>query len=383
MSRPFPSSCWRGSWRRRGPTACSRPRCAPGRRSGTARSGTSTRRRTAAVSPRCSRRCSPTGGARGIENRWLVLDGEPEFFAITKRLHNRLHGDPGRRRAARCRRARLATNASWPRTSPSCSPGSIARDIVLLHDPQTAGMVDGLRAAGVRVVWRCHVGRDSSNEQTDEAWAFLRPYLERADAFVFSRAQYVPEWIDRDRVVVIPPSIDPFSAKNRELDPTTGRCASSRRWAGRRRSRPEGPVSFERRDGSVGRPSGTTRGLIADGSPPPRDARLIVQVSRWDRLKDMAGVLTGFVRMAADGPADAHLMLVGPDVSGVTDDPEGADVLTECRAHWRPCPESVRGRVHLVVDPDGRRRRERDHRQRPAAPRLPWSCRRASSRGSV
>ena len=131
---------------------------------------------------------------------------------------------PGRWRCRSAPPSTPATNGSSPRTSPRCSPWSVARDIVLLHDPQTAGMVDGLRATGVRVVWRCHVGRDTSNDETDEAWAFLRPYVEGADAFVFSRAEYVPEWMDRERVVVIPPSIDPFSAKNRELDPTTVRA---------------------------------------------------------------------------------------------------------------------------------------------------------------
>ena len=112
----------------------------------------------------------------------------------------------------------------------------------------------------------------------------------------------------------------------------------------------DGPVHFERRDGSEGTVRRHTE-LIANGPPPPHDARLILQVSRWDRLKDMAGVLTGFVTMAADGPDDAHLMLAGPDVSGVTDDPEGADVLAECRARWRTVPESIRGRVHLASIP--------------------------------
>lgn len=60
-----------------------------------------------------------------------------------------------------------------------------AGDIVLLHDPQTAAMVDGLRAVGAHVVWRCHVGRDTPNELTDQAWAFLRPLVQHADAFVF------------------------------------------------------------------------------------------------------------------------------------------------------------------------------------------------------
>jgi len=93
------------------------------------------------------------------------------------------------------------------------------------------------------------------------------------------------------------------------------------------------------------------RNLIADGPPPPFGARGIVQVSRWDRLKDMAGVMMGFVKVVEQGPPDAHLMLVGPDVSGVTDDPEGAEVLAECRSRWRTLPESVRARIHLASIP--------------------------------
>jgi len=288
------------------------------------------------------------GRGAQIENRWLVLNGEPEFFAITKRLHNLLHGDPGDGGPLgevehACYERVLGINLAEMLTQIG------ARDIVLLHDPQTAGMVDGLRATGVRVVWRCHVGRDTRNDATDEAWAFLRSYIERADAFVFSRAEYVPDWVDRERLVVIPPSIDPFSAKNRELDPgtVTAVLATVGLVAG---VDPEGPVRFERRDGSQGTVRHHTN-LIADGPPPPHDTRLIVQVSRWDRLKDMAGVLEGFVRMAATGPDDAHLMLAGPDVSGVTDDPEGAEVLAECRGRWRAVPESIRGRVHLASIP--------------------------------
>ena len=222
---------------------------------------------------------------------------------------------------------------------------------MLLHDPQTAGMVDGLRANGVRVVWRCHVGCDTCNAETDEAWAFLRPYIENADAFVFlaPRQEYVPTWVDQERVLIIPPSIDPFSAKNRALDSSTvvAILATVGLVTG---ADPDGPVHFERRDGTPGTVRHHT-GLIADGAPPPLDARLIVQVSRWDRLKDMAGVLTGFVKMAADGPPDAHLMLVGPDVSGVTDDPEGSEVLADCRALWQSVPESIRNRVHLASIP--------------------------------
>ncbi len=249
------------------------------------------------------------GRGAQIENRWLVLDADAEFFSITKRVHNLLHGDRGdggslgddeRACYERVVAANVAEMATLIETG----------DIVLLHDPQTAGMVDGLRACGVRVVWRCHVGRDTCNDETDEAWAFLRPFIERADAFVFSRMEYVPDWVDQERVVIIAPSIDPFSAKNRELDPGTVNSilATVGLISG---ADPGGPVSFERRDASHGVVRGHT-GLIADGPPPPHDARLVLQVSRWDRLKDMAGVLTGFVKMAVDGPGDAHLMLAGP-----------------------------------------------------------------------
>ena len=82
----------------------------------------------------------------------------------------------------------------------------------MLHDPQTAGLVEGLHRHGVRVAWRCHVGRGTRNECTDRAWAFLRQHIADADAFVFTRRQYVPDELADDRLVIIPPSIDPFSA---------------------------------------------------------------------------------------------------------------------------------------------------------------------------
>jgi trehalose synthase len=74
-------------------------------------------------------------------------------------------------------------------------------------------------------------------------------------------------------------------------------------------------------------------------------------VSRWDRLKDMAGVLTGFSRALAHLPDDVHLLLVGPEASGVSDDPEGAQVLAECRELQRVLDPSQRERIHLVELP--------------------------------
>lgn len=92
--------------------------------------------------------------------------------------------------------------------------------------------------------------------------------------------------------------------------------------------------------------------LPGSGSePPPADAPLVVQVSRWDRLKDMAGVLSAFADYFGPARQDLHLMLVGPDVSAVSDDPEGAEVLAACRAAWARLPDPVRRRCHLACIP--------------------------------
>ena len=124
----------------------------------------------------------------GVDIRWLVLDGDPAFFATTKRLHNALHGDGdfGAPDAAEAEhyRAVLADNAA--ELLERVQPG----DVVLLHDPQTAGLAPWLRRAGVPVVWRCHVGSDHSTGTTRAAWAFLRQHLDGIDGFVFSRRRF-------------------------------------------------------------------------------------------------------------------------------------------------------------------------------------------------
>jgi trehalose synthase len=206
---------------------------------------------------------------------------------------------------------------------------------------------------GARVVRRCHIGRERPNDLTLVGWDFLRPYLAHADSLVFSRREYAPEWVDEDQMVVIPPSIDPFAVKNMPLRPEVVTATLARVGMVADGGRP-GPVEFIRRDGGAGtvRAHRSSGGLLHAGDPPPIDVPLVVQVSRWDRLKDMAGVMEGFVRAAASNDlAGAHLMLAGPEVSGVSDDPEGAEVLGECQDQWQRLPQGVRGRVHLASIP--------------------------------
>jgi trehalose synthase len=111
----------------------------------------------------------------------------------------------------------------------------------------------------------------------------------------------------------------------------------------------DGPVPYRRVDGSAGRIEHTAD-IIRAGPPPDVDAPLVVQVSRWDHMKDMAGVMAGGAEMLVHDH-DAHLALVGPAVTRVADDPEGAQVLEECWHAWSELPDAARSRIQLVCLP--------------------------------
>jgi trehalose synthase len=217
--------------------------------------------------------------------------------------------------------------------------------VVILHDPQTAGLVPIVRRTGAKVVWRCHIGASTTSDRSDDAWSFLRHYLDDADAVVFSRAAYAPAWLPAEKVRIIPPSIDPFSPKNQPL--TEKDIVAILRRLGIIEGAP-GTGRYVRRDGAVGEVQrGAT--IVRSSSPIAVDTPLVVQVSRWDPLKDMAGVMEAFAR-ATEG-SDAHLALVGPAVDAVGDDPEGARVLADCTASWNALKPNARDRVMLVSLP--------------------------------
>jgi len=284
------------------------------------------------------------GAGAGIDARWLVVDVPDDFFVVTKRIHNRLHGQRGdggpledaERRVyeeAIARNAREMTSLLAP------------EDVVVLHDPQTAGLTGPIKDSGTAVIWRCHVGTDHPNEVTRSAWDFLRPYVELADACVFSREAYRWEGLDPNRAVVIPPSIDAFSPKNQDLDERA--VAAVLRAAGLLPGEPDGEPRFLRPDGSAGTVLRTASLLPEE--PLPASAPLVLQVSRWDRLKDPVGVLRGFAHVP--DALGAHLVLAGPRAASVEDDPEGGEVLREVEEAWRALPKDARNRTHLATLP--------------------------------
>ena len=187
----------------------------------------------------------------GIDARWLVLSADPAFFVITKRIHNGLYGTPGDGGELGEAERRLydeVLRQNGDALAAALRPG----DVVLLHDPQTAGLAPRLRAAGLPVVWRCHVGLDDANDWTERSWEFLRPYVADVDGYVFSRESFAPAWVDRARLAVIPPSIDPFSPKNQPLEPEEVAAVLAAVGLLEPNSHPP-EARFTRRDGSTGR----------------------------------------------------------------------------------------------------------------------------------
>ncbi|MFH1618682.1 MAG: glycosyl transferase family 1, partial [bacterium] len=143
----------------------------------------------------------------GLDCRWEVMRGGEDFFTVTKKIHNALHGstaDISPRELQTYRETAEANLASL----------NLDADFVFIHDPQPAALIKARRGDS-KWIWRCHI--DLSNPAA-EVWAFLEDYVRQYDASVFSspgfaRKMDIPQ-------VLIPPSIDPLSEKNREMEPS-------------------------------------------------------------------------------------------------------------------------------------------------------------------
>lgn len=281
----------------------------------------------------------------GIDARWCVIAGDPLFFEITKRIHNRLHGSEGDG-GELCLKARAAYEATLAFCANALRAKVSPGDVVMLHDPQTAGLIPLLAGTGAHVVWRCHIGVDDPNAIAEATWEFLRPYTDFADQLIFSRHEHVWAGIDAARVRIVAPAIDHRSPKNHLLWPET--VDAILHAAGMLPSAGEGRPAFVRQTGAtaeVGRKAEMLTIKRLDLELP-----IVCQVSRWDRLKDPVGVLRGFAEHVL--PAhDGQLLLAGPSVSAVADDPEQAAVLEEVLSTWRSLPADTRNRVAVACLP--------------------------------
>ncbi len=280
----------------------------------------------------------------GVDARWAVIEGNPEFFTVTKRIHNQLHGfagDGGKLDDA----ARKTYEDALEANARELVDLVDDNDIVLLHDPQTAGLIGPLKRTGAKVIWRCHIGIDEPNDIARGAWDFLRVDVEQADAYVFSREAFVWEELDDDKVEIIAPSIDAFNAKNQELEPAQVDAILA---AAGIVDDGVGEPTFKRGDGSEARVE--SRAELFEDSRLTTADKIVLQVSRWDHLKDPEGVIRGFAEHSCH-ETGAHLIYAGPAVEDVSDDPEGAQVLEEAKQLRDSLGDDARRNVHLVCLP--------------------------------
>jgi trehalose synthase len=281
----------------------------------------------------------------GVDARWAVIQGNSDFFVVTKRIHNHLHGFEGDGGALDDEARAVYEGALEPNARELVELVQ-ADDVVVLHDPQTAGLVGPLKRTGAKVIWRCHIGIDAPNDITRGAWDFLRVDVEQADAYVFSRAAFVWEGLDDAKVEIIAPSIDAFNAKNQELGDAQVHAILA---AAGIVDGGEGVPTFKRGDGSDARVESQAK-IYEDVRLTPADP-VVLQISRWDHLKDPEGVIRGFAEHASAHETGAHLIYAGPAVEAVSDDPEGAQVLAEAVELRDALSDEARRNVHLVCLP--------------------------------
>jgi trehalose synthase len=289
----------------------------------------------------------PYAQAAGIRCRWVAIDGEPAFLDITKRLHNHLHGFPGDGRPLGQAEKHhysevIAMNAA--EIAPMVQPN----DVVIVHDPQPAGLIPTLKNLGAQVIWQCHIGTGTPNALTRQAWQFLTADVSAADAYVFSRAEFAWDGLEHDRLHVISPSINPFSAKNQNLENETVNAILN--GCGLLAGAPATQPAYTREDGTAAQVH-TPVGFLGASGPVPRDAVVVLQVGRWDRIKDPEGVINLFTEHLAQRHHGVHLVLAGPSVNGVSDDPEGAEVAAQCAQLHQTLASDLQARVHLVSCP--------------------------------
>jgi len=216
----------------------------------------------------------------GIKTGWRVIQGDPDFFSITKKMHNALQGGEINLSDRKMEIYEKVIHENAVRNHLD------SHNLVVIHDPQPLPMINHYKKNGPWI-WRCHVDLTNPNQ---ELWDFLVPYVEKYDAVIFSLKDYAQK-IKTPQIFFMP-AIDPFKIKNREMS----------------------AEEIKER---------------LDHYKIPTDLPLVVQISRFDRWKDPQGVIEAF--KLARREVDCTLVLLG---NVATDDPEGSELfesLLECR----------------------------------------------------
>ena len=225
-----------------------------------------------------------------VNTRWEVIKGGEEFFTVTKKFHNALHGRP---EEITGRDFEIFSETSLK----NIEDLNIYGDIVVIHDPQPIGLIR--KKSDNKWIWRCHIDLSNPNQKV---WDFLRDFIVRYDSSVFSSPNFAQNLPIRQFLVA--PSIDPLSDKNKEL-PQEAIDAVLKKYK------------------------------IAADKP------IITQISRFDRLKDPLGVIEAYLLVKKY--IDCRLILAG---GAASDDPEGEKVLGEVQEKAKDDPD-----IHILLLP--------------------------------
>lgn len=228
----------------------------------------------------------------GVNASWDVIKGDEAFFNVTKAFHNALHGNKETitKKMLEVYRENTAMNLRHM---------NLTGDVIMIHDPQPAGLILRKPEIGRQWIWRCHIDVSRPDAVT---WDFLRPYVEKYDAAIFSMPEFAQQLPQPQ--FMIAPSIDPLSDKNKDLDTTYIRMV-----------------------------------LENYGLNPERP--IVTQISRFDRLKDPLGVIHAYRLIRKH--CDCQLVLAG---GAADDDPEGKEVLREVQEAAAADPD-----IHVLLLP--------------------------------
>jgi len=229
----------------------------------------------------------------GVDAYWDVIKGDEKFFTVTKDMHNALHG-------LNIDISKLDLDYFLEVNRRNSEELDLFGDIMFIHDPQPIGLVERREHKSNKWIWRCHIDLSAPQEATMN---FLRGFINRYDAAVFSAPSFARSDL-ATKQILIPPSIDPLSDKNKDL--------------------PEETIDS-----------------VVERFGLDRDRPIVSQISRFDYLKDPLGVIDVYKRVKDH--IDCQLALAG---GGATDDPEGPRILDQIRSAAKSDPD-----IHIIYLP--------------------------------
>jgi trehalose synthase len=240
----------------------------------------------------------PLANSTGLVVKWHTMkDPPPEFFDITKKIHNALQG-------MNISLKKSMKNLYINYNKEYASDLNLDSDVVFIHDPQPAPLIDFVDRSNKKFLWRCHIDITDANLKY---WKYIKNFIKKYDVLIFSLDKYIRDDVSQKRIYIVSPTIDPLSEKNKQISPSE-------------------VLNVIKRFG------------INAEEP------IITQVARFDYWKDPLGVIDCYKLIKRKIP-NVQLLLIG---SMPQDDPEGKE-------WYEKTIKKAKGEkgIHILTDLDG------------------------------